>query len=70
MTGSGPGTVRATILCALALVAPRLGRDYHPLTGLCFALLVLLGINPAAIANAGLQFSFLSTLGILLFGQR
>lgn len=70
MTGSGPGTVRATILCTLALVAPRVGRDYDALTGLCFALLVLLGINPYAIADAGLQFSFLSTLGILLFGQR
>lgn len=70
MTGSGPGTVRATILCALALLAPRLGRDYHALTGLCFALLALLAANPFAIANAGLQFSFLSTLGILLFGQR
>lgn len=70
MTGSGPGTVRAAILCALALVAPRLGRDYHPLTGLCFALLVLLAVNPYAVANAGLQFSFLATLGILLFGRR
>ena len=70
MTGSGPGTVRATILCTLALLAPRVGRDYHALTGLCFALLVLLAANPYAIANAGLQFSFLSTLGILLFGQR
>lgn len=34
------------------------------------ALLVLLAANPYAAANAGLQFSFLSTLGILLFGQR
>lgn len=70
MTGSGPGTVRAAILCALALAAPRLGREYHPLTGLCFALLVLLAANPYNVANAGLQFSFLATLGILLFGRR
>lgn len=70
MTGSAPGTVRATVLCVLALLAPKLGREYHPLTGLCAALLLLLFLNPYAAANAGLQFSFLSTLGILLFGQR
>ena len=69
MTGNGPGTVRATVLCAMALLAQQLGRDYHSLTGLCAALLVLLAANPYAAANAGLQFSFLSTLGILLFGQ-
>ena len=54
----------------LTLLAQQLGRDYHSLTGLCAALLVLLAANPYAAANAGLQFSFLSTLGILLFGQR
>lgn len=70
MTGSAPGTVRATVLCVLALLAPKLGREYHPVTGLCAALLLLLFLNPYAVANAGLQFSFLSTLGILLFGQR
>ena len=70
MTGNGPGTVRATVLCAMALLAQQLGQDYHSLTGLCAALLVLLAANPYAAANAGLQFSFLSTLGILLFGQR
>lgn len=69
MTGSAPGTVRAVVLCALALLAPLLGRDYHALTGLCAALLLLLFGNPYAVANAGLQFSFLSTLGILLFGR-
>lgn len=69
MTGSAPGTVRATVLCFLALLAPQLGREYHPVTGLCAALLLLLACNPYGAANAGLQFSFLSTLGILAFGQ-
>lgn len=70
MTGSDPGTVRAAVLCALAMTAPLLGRSYDSLTGLCAALLLLLAVNPYAVANAGLQFSFLSTLGILTFGQR
>lgn len=69
MTGSGPGTVRASILCTLALLAPLLGREYNCFTGLSTALLLLLAWNPWAAANAGLQFSFLSTLGILLFGE-
>ncbi len=69
MTGNAPGTVRATILSILSLLAPRLGRSYHPLTGLSFALLLLLLSNPYAIADVGLQFSFLSTLGIYLLGQ-
>lgn len=70
MTGSGPGTVRAAILCTLALLAPLLGREYNCFTGLSTALLLLLALNPWAAANAGLQFSFLSTLGILLFGEK
>lgn len=70
MTGSGPGTVRAAILCTLSLLAPLLGREYNCFTGLSAALLLLLVLNPWAAANAGLQFSFLSTLGILLFGEK
>ena len=70
MTGSAPGTVRAVILNGLALLAPAVKRDYNPLTGLSAALLLLLALNPWSIVNAGLQFSFLSTLGIQYFGSR
>ena len=44
MTGSDPGTVRATVLCALAMLAPLVGRSYDSITGLCAALLLLLAI--------------------------
>ena len=70
MTGSGPGTVRATILYVLALLAPLLGREYNCFTGLSAALLLLLALNPWAVTSASLQFSFLSTLGLLLFGEK
>jgi len=70
VTGSAPGTVRAVILYGLAILAPHLGRRYDNLTGLSAALLLLLAVNPYSIANAGLQFSFLSTLGILRYGQK
>lgn len=69
MTGSAPGTVRAVVLNGLALLAPAVKRDYNPLTGLAAALLFLLALNPWSIVNAGLQFSFLSTLGIQHFGS-
>lgn len=69
-TGSAPGTVRAVILNGLALLAPAVRRDYNTYAGLAAALLLLLAVNPWSIVNAGLQFSFLSTLGILAFGGR
>ncbi|MBR5533797.1 MAG: DNA internalization-related competence protein ComEC/Rec2, partial [Ruminiclostridium sp.] len=69
VTGNAPGTVRAVILGGLVLVAWHLGRDTHPMTALSLGLLVLLGANPYAIANAGLQFSFLATAGIFLLGH-
>ena len=69
MTGNAPGTVRAVVLYGLSILAPRVGRQYNSMTGLSAALLLLLAANPWSIANAGLQFSFLSTLGILRYGQ-
>ena len=69
MTGNAPGTIRAAILCTMALAAPFLDRRYDPITALSAALFVLLAVNPNAIANAGLQFSFLAVLGIYWFGQ-
>lgn len=69
MTGNAPGTVRAAILGGLVHVGYHLGRDSHPMTSLSLGLLVLLGANPYAIANAGLQFSFLATAGIFLLGR-
>ena len=70
MTGNAPGTVRAAILSGMGLLAAHLRRETHSLTALCTGLLVLLLANPFSIAAAGLQFSFLATLGIFVFGQR
>lgn len=66
MTGAGAGTVRAFILSAITLSAPLFYRKPHPLNSLGFALCLMLLINPYAVANVGLQFSFLATLGIFL----
>lgn len=69
MTGNAPGTVRAVVLGGIVLLGQYLGRESHPLVSLCVGLLLLVALNPYAIADAGLQFSFLSTLGIFLFGS-
>lgn len=68
MTGNAPGTVRAVVLGGVVLLGQYLGRASHPLASLSLGLLMLLAANPWSIANAGLQFSFLSTLGIFLWG--
>lgn len=68
MTGNAPGTVRAVVLGGVVLLGQYLGRESHPMASLSLGLLVLLTANPWAIANAGLQFSFLSTAGIFLWG--
>lgn len=68
-TGSAPGTVRAAVLTALALTGQCIRREPHAMTSLSAGLLLLLLLNPYAAANAGLQFSFLSTVGIFVFGQ-
>ncbi|MDO4517536.1 MAG: DNA internalization-related competence protein ComEC/Rec2 [Bacillota bacterium] len=69
MTGNAPGTVRAVVLGGVVLLGQYLGRDSHPMIALSLGLLILLTVNPYAIANAGLQFSFLATAGIFLFGR-
>lgn len=69
MTGSAPGTVRAAILTGLTLIGAHIRRETHPMVSLSAGLLLLLAGNPYAIANPGLQFSFLSTMGIFVFGQ-
>lgn len=68
-TGSAPGTVRAAVLAALTLTGQCIRRETHAMTSLSAGLLLLLLLNPYAAANAGLQFSFLSAVGIFVFGQ-
>lgn len=67
MTGAPSSAVRAGVMQAIVLCAPLLRRDYDPPTAIAAALLVLLGQNPWAILDVGLQLSFASTAGIVLF---
>ena len=67
MTGAPASAVRAGIMQSLLLLAPLLGRENDPATSLCAALTLLLLENPWSMQNVGLQLSFTSTAGILLF---
>ncbi len=70
MTGASASAVRAGCMQALLLLAPLFGRQNDPPTSVSAALLVLLLDNPWAIANVGLQLSFASVCGILVFSGR
>ena len=68
--GAPASAVRAGVMQAIVLCAPLLRRDYDPPTAIFAALLVLLAQNPWAVRDVGLQLSFASTAGIVLFAGR
>lgn len=70
VTGFTASIVRAMLMQILLFAAAAFGRESDGLTALSAALAVLLLQNPYAIADIGLQLSFASVLGILLFAQR
>lgn len=70
VSGFSASVVRAVVMQLFVLTAPLLMRESDSLTSLSAALLLILLLNPYAIAGAGLQLSFAATLGIILFSQR
>ena len=69
MTGASASAVRAGVMQSLLLLAPLVGRENDMPTSLCTALLLLLLENPWSLRNVGLQLSFTSTAGIVLFAS-
>jgi len=67
IAGSTPSVMRAFIMQCFVLIAPLLMREADSITSLLAALFIILFINPYAIKDAGLQLSFSSTLGLILF---
>jgi competence protein ComEC len=64
--GGGPAAVRAAIMGTLLALAPALGRSYNVYTALALAALVMTGIEPALIADAGFQLTVLATFALPL----
>ena len=69
MTGFTPAVTRAGIMQIFLICAPIFRRERDSITSLSAALLLLLIVNPYAIASVGLQLSFSATLGIMLFSS-
>ncbi len=70
MAGCRPSIVRAAVMQTMLLLAPVFGRGNDSPTSLSAALLVLLLLNPAAVAGVGLQLSFACVAGLLFFVPR
>ncbi|MCD7845081.1 MAG: DNA internalization-related competence protein ComEC/Rec2 [Oscillospiraceae bacterium] len=70
LAGCRPSIVRAAVMQSMLLLAPVLGRENDPPTSLAAALMVMLLVNPSAIAGVGLQLSFSCVAGLLLLLPR
>ncbi len=67
MTGAPASAVRAGCMQALVLLAPLARRENDMPTSISAALMLLLAVNPWSALDVGLQLSFASITGILLF---
>lgn len=67
VAGFSPSVTRAAIMIGLMLLAQVFDREYDPPTALSFAVLVMLVVNPLAVASVSLQLSAGCVAGILLF---
>ena len=70
VSGFSPSVCRAVIMHSFVLTAPLFKRRSDALTSVFAALLLLLLINPSSVMKVGLQLSFLSTLGLVLFNEK
>lgn len=66
LVGFSAGTIRAAVMISLLLLSRVFIRRSDSFTSLFLALALLLIINPYSLASAGLQLSFLCSIGIML----
>ena len=67
LSGAGPAALRAGIMGALLVIAPRIGRVYNVYTALALAALLMSALDPFVLWDTGFLLSFVGTLGIVLF---
>ncbi len=70
VAGFTPSIVRACIMQALMILSMNVSKEYDQGTGLAFAVLVILCINPLAVTSISFQLSVGSMIGIFLFSGR
>ena len=66
LTGCNISTLRALIMMSFSELAQLMGRDYDSLSGLCFAAILLLVINPKNLFNLSFILSFASIISLKL----
>ena len=69
-TGSKVSSIRAFVMLFLKQIAPRIYRVYDGINALCFVGVLILVIKSYEIFNMGFIYSFLATLGILMFNKK
>ncbi len=67
LVGFTVGAVRSSVMISMVLLMSVFFRNADRFTSIFIALFVLLIVNPYSICSAGLQLSFLCTLGIAMF---
>ena len=67
MTGFAVSVVRASIMAIISIVANMLYRRNDTFTTISISLGLILLYNPFLITNIGLQFSYIGTIGIIIF---
>ena len=70
VSGFSPSIMRASMMQILMLLALLFRKEYDPPTGLAFAVIVMLCINPLVITSVGFQLSVASVAGIFLFSGK
>lgn len=69
-TGNSVSTIRATIMFALSLLAPMLGKSYDSLSALGLAAILQLFANPYVLNSSGFLLSFLAVIGVTFLGPQ
>ena len=69
ITGFSPSVVRASFMGILVTGAGIIHRKNDILTSISISLFLILLYNPFLISNIGLQFSYLGTIGIIIFNK-
>src|SRR6185295_3702747 len=65
MVGLAPPVTRATLMISIGLVGPMLFRRAASINTVALAAFAMLALNPALIADAGFQLSFVAVAGIV-----
>jgi competence protein ComEC len=68
LAGASPSVLRAAVMAGVALLARETGRPGTAARALAWAVVILLLVGPATVADAGFQLSAAATAGLLAWG--